>query len=488
MRDLQFWFTSLLIATFGALLASPLNSYAETEKFSDARVADITQFLSQTKDSLGLPGYAAILFENGESVATLTEGIADASGREVTVDTPFQLASVSKNFSALIILQLAQEGALELDDPVVKHLPDFQLRDGNPIEDITIQQLIRHRSGLPTREGNLYQFTTDRGDDATEKAVQKLRRANLTAPPGTLHQYSNANYAILAHLIETVEGTPFEEVMQTRILGPLGLETCYVQVPTNSDLQPAIGHRQWFGISIEREFIPGRMMMSAGGMVCGAKDLMRYMLALAARDPRLLNEEGYETFLNSNPKDRPQIYSYELGWTIVGSGEDRYLMHTGLNGGFQAIAAFYPESATGFVFMSNVSSFTHGALQTRLRQVIMDETAVPDVVRHTSREILYAAVGLAAALIIGFIWLFLRLFKTRPTRRKTWTGLLIKTALPATLLAALAYAVFFLIPAFNGINLRSMFVFFPDIALCILLVGIFSVLSATALLVNRIRA
>ena len=339
MRNLRFWFTSLLIATLGALLASPLNCYAETEKFSDARVAELTEFLNETKDSLGLPGYAAILFENGEPVATLTEGIADASGRNVTADTPFQLASVSKNFSALIILQLAQEGVLQLDDPVVKHLPDFQLRSGNPVEDVTVQQLIRHRSGLPTRQGNIYQFTTYRGDDATGNAVRKLRYADLTAPPGSLHQYSNANYAILAHLIETVEDAPFEDVMQRRVLQPLGLETCYVQVPTNPDLQPAIGHRQWFGISIEREFIPGRMMMSAGGMVCGAKDLMRYMLALAARDPRLLNEEGYETFLKPNPKDRPQIYSYELGWTIVGSGEDRYLMHTGLNGGFQTIAA-----------------------------------------------------------------------------------------------------------------------------------------------------
>ncbi|MEL7231481.1 MAG: serine hydrolase domain-containing protein [Pseudomonadota bacterium] len=476
------------LITLSVLLSAWPIANAQTPKFTEEKIADISEVLSQTKDNLDLPGYTAILFENGEPVATFAEGVADASGRKVTLDTPYQLASVSKNFTALAILQLAEEGALNLDDPVIKYLPDFQLRDGNSVDTITIQQLIRHRSGLPTRVGNLYQFTTDRSDDATGKAVRKLRKANLTAQPGSLHQYSNANYAVLAHLIETVEGIPFEEVMQKRILGPLSLDSCYVQVPTKPDLQPAIGYRQWFGTSIEHEFVPGRMMMSAGGMICSANDLMTYMLALAAREPELLSQEGYETFLNPVPGDRSDIYSYELGWVIVGSGESRYLMHTGLNGGFQAIAAFYPERATGFVFMTNVSSFTHGALQSRLRQIIMDETASAEAVRHTSRGILYAGAGLAAALIIGFVWLLLSVFKTRSARQKTWTGFLIKTALPATVLAGLACAVFVLIPAYNGVNLRSMFVFFPDIALCLLLIGIFSGLSAAAVVLKRVRS
>lgn len=461
---------------------------AQSTKFTEDKIVDISEFLSRTQDSLNLPGYTAILFENGDPVATFAEGVADKSGRSVTPDTPFQLASVSKNFSALVVLQLQQEGRLTLDDPVIKHLPDFKLRAGEPADAITIRNLIMHRSGLSTLDGNLYQFTTDRGDNAPAKALKKLQHTKLIAEPGTLHQYSNANYAVLANLIETIEQARFEDVMKRRVFDSLGLEACYIQVPENDSLKPAIGHRQWFGISRQREFVPGRKMMSAGGVVCSANDLMAYIIALAERDPRLLDEQGYEIFLDTEIADRPEIYSYELGWIIVGSGETRYLTHTGLNGGFQAIAAFYPESATGFFFMSNVSSYTHGSLQSILRQKIMDEVETPDLVKPTSMPILYTGAGLVFGLLILFVWLSLRLLRQNHLARKTWLGFSLKTAVPAIILAGLSYATIIALPQMNGTNLRSMFVFFPDIALCLLLIGTFSGLSATALILKRVKS
>src|SRR5690606_1309781 len=114
---------------------------------------------------------------------------------------------------------------------------------------------------------NYTQNSTYRGANATELSVRRLSDARLSAEPGTHWEYSNSNYHVISHLVEVIEGAPFEQVMEDRILQPLGMNNSYVQVATHKTVKEAKGFPQWFGFPIERPFTLGRMKMGDGGVV-----------------------------------------------------------------------------------------------------------------------------------------------------------------------------------------------------------------------------
>ncbi|MFZ4163783.1 serine hydrolase domain-containing protein [Brevundimonas sp. NPDC058933] len=236
------------------IAASPLPTVRQVDAYVEIGMKD-----------LHVPGAAVALFSQGK--VTDVRGLGHAQeGAPVTPQTPFQLGSVSKSFTALIVLQLADEGLLSLDDPISKHLPSFRTRDKAGSDLITIRHLLNHRSGLSTLDGNRSQSTTYRGPDAMGRASARLSSATLQSTAGKQFAYSNANYTLLAHLIETVDRRSFEEAVEARIFSRLGMRNSFVQTPKPGSSRPAVGHTQWFGHTVERDFVAGRMMAGPGGV------------------------------------------------------------------------------------------------------------------------------------------------------------------------------------------------------------------------------
>ena len=176
-------------------------------------------------------------------------------GTPVTTQTAFQSGSIIKSFVALVILQLAAEGKLHLDDPVVRHLPKFRTADITLSDRVTIDQLVTHRSGLSTLEGNSAN-TTNPTLSGPAAAVAGLAGVRLSTEPGSNFQYSNANYAVLSHLIEILDNRKFEEVLTTRIFKPLGMTNSFAQQPFSGAIAVATGYRLWFGVPRPRQPAP----------------------------------------------------------------------------------------------------------------------------------------------------------------------------------------------------------------------------------------
>ncbi|MEL7451822.1 MAG: serine hydrolase domain-containing protein, partial [Pseudomonadota bacterium] len=258
----------------------------------------IDAFVMDGLERLGIPGASIGVVQQDKVVHLRGFGQIGHAAEPVTPQTPFQLASLTKSFTALVVLQLAAEGHLSIDDPVVAHMPYFQTADPRASRQITIRHLLNHRSGITTLDGNRYQRTRYRGADATGRAVRRLASAKLQAPPGARFQYSNANYATLAHLIETLEQEPLEDVLERRVFSPLGMANTYAQVPRKPVAAPAKGHLQWFGLAREDHIIAGRMMMGAGGVVSSAEDMAKYLIALSAQDPRIVPQAFADAWQN----------------------------------------------------------------------------------------------------------------------------------------------------------------------------------------------
>ena len=203
----------LLLAVL--FFSAPLLAQTSDQSLPSAEQVDA--YIEQGMRQLEIPGAAVALIVDGKITHLKGFGYIDGSGTPVTAKTPFQLGSVSKSFAALVVLQLAEEGRLSLDDPASKYIPYFQVDDKTASDKITVRHLLSHRSGLATIDGNRHQDSTYRGDDAMERVVRELKSAHLFAMPGDRFQYSNANYIVLSQLIETVEKVPYEKVVKARI-------------------------------------------------------------------------------------------------------------------------------------------------------------------------------------------------------------------------------------------------------------------------------
>ncbi|HEX6489030.1 MAG TPA: serine hydrolase domain-containing protein [Candidatus Dormibacteraeota bacterium] len=185
-----------------------------------------------------VPGVAIGVLEDGV-VEVWTSGVASpAHSSSVTPETLFRIASISKLYTATLVMQLVDEGKVDLDRPLREQLPGFRLADQAATAAVTVRHLLCHTSGIPGDFG----FDGGRGDDAVARYVAALADLPPVFAPGLLHSYSNAGFVVLGRLVEYVTGATWDEAIQERIARPLGLENT-VTLPEDVLLRRhAVGH------------------------------------------------------------------------------------------------------------------------------------------------------------------------------------------------------------------------------------------------------
>jgi CubicO group peptidase (beta-lactamase class C family) len=168
----------------------------------------------------GVPGAALGVLVGDEILESATGVLSLATGVEATTDSVFQIGSTTKLWTATLVMQLVDEGRLDLDRPVRHYLPEFRLADGSASAAITTRQLLSHTAGF---EGDIF-TDTGKGDDAIEKFVLTLGDTPQLFPPGERFSYNNAGYCVLGRLVEVLRERPYDECLRAHIFEPLGLE------------------------------------------------------------------------------------------------------------------------------------------------------------------------------------------------------------------------------------------------------------------------
>lgn len=476
IERLGFWITLLFLS---------VSITAYSQNFNET---EFESFIEEAMSASHIPGLAVITFDKSNVVYEGTFGIADGNKTPVTLDTPFQLGSVSKSFTALLIAQLAAEGKLDLDTPVTKYVPNFRTKDLEAWREITVRHVLSHISGLSTLDGNRLQDEDYRGNDALDRAVQSLSKATLKSPPGEQFEYSNANYMMAALIVEKVTGQRFENVMHDRIFAPLGMDNSYVQMLLGESIkeaqEEAIGFRQWFGFSIPHEYIAGRAMMGAGGVTASARDLTIYVQAVAQKDPRIIPLEYADEIISPQSTDPYTKDGYGFGWFLAGDiGEEpdrRYVSHSGLNGGFAAHAAFFPESESGAIVLTNQS----GSLQADVPAIIVKKglglPTGPTTPTKGQHYILWGLLGTALTLFGSFA---LSTHRFSAYAKSVERVNIFRRVIPSLLLFGLAFCLIVIIPRMNGITLSGLKVFYPDLWLCFTLSALTAILWGVTRLV-----
>jgi CubicO group peptidase (beta-lactamase class C family) len=162
-------------------------------------------------------GWAVAL---GDQVADGAAGLlSKATGVEATADSVFQIGSVTKLWTSTLVMQLADEGRIDLDRPVRTYLTEFRVADDEATGQITVRQLLNHTAGF---EGDIF-TDTGVGDDCLEKYVATLHEVPQLFPPGEQFSYNNAGYCVLGRLVEVLREQPYDACLREHLIAPLGL-------------------------------------------------------------------------------------------------------------------------------------------------------------------------------------------------------------------------------------------------------------------------
>jgi CubicO group peptidase (beta-lactamase class C family)/poly(3-hydroxybutyrate) depolymerase len=278
------------------------------------------------------------------------------TGVETTTDSVFQIGSITKVWTATVVMQLVDEGLLDLDAPVADVLPELRLADENVAKQVTMRQLLTHTSGI---DGDIF-TDTGRGDDAIEKYVAELADAAQNHPIGATWSYCNSGFTIAGRVIEKVTGGTWDAAMRERLFTPLALERTGTLPEEALLYRAAVGH---VGDDNDRApaWVLPRSAAPAGLINSSAKDVLafaRMHLAggVTADGTRLLSEESAAA-MTEHQADVPDKHtlgdSWGIGWIRFDWNGTRLIGHDGNTLGQAAFLRLLPEEGVAVTLLTN---------------------------------------------------------------------------------------------------------------------------------------
>jgi CubicO group peptidase (beta-lactamase class C family) len=279
-------------------------------------------------------------------------GFSATNPRPVDGDTLFEIGSVTKVFTSLLLADLVERGEVQLDDPVAKYLPPSVRvpdRDGRAI---TLQDLATHTSALPRLPGNLVIRNADNpyADYDAARLYEFLSGYTLTRGVGTQFEYSNVGGGLLGHALALRAGSTYEALARARIFAPLSMSDTTIRLSAEQLARLAPGH------NVRREPYGNwdfDALAAAGAIRSTANDMLR-LIAAFARERSPIAAARQRMLSVRRPGPGPGTAA-ALGWFVTTRDGDTVIWHGGATGGYTAFAGYVPSRGTGLVVLSNMA-------------------------------------------------------------------------------------------------------------------------------------
>lgn len=342
--------TIALLIGLGVLTAP----VAHTEDVAQAMANRFEPYVAKAMEELSMPGLAVGVVLDGEEVYSRAFGVTNLLTQEpVTTRSLFHMASVTKPFVATVVMQLAQEGKVDLKRPVLAYVPYFVM-DDERLKDVTVAQLLNHTAGMPdviSYEWNKPQLD----DEALKRYLRQQGHRKLLSDPGTKRKYSNVGFELLGGLIAEVTGLTFEQAVTERILAPLKMTDSTLIMPeADASLltSPHVGKAEKLRV---HEYFPyNRRHAPSSTLVSNVEDMTLWMLMLLNEGEwdgaRILKRKTLKRMWK--PLD-PAHRIAGTSWFLGSRKGMATVYHGGGDTGFRSHLLLVPEASLGIVVMSN---------------------------------------------------------------------------------------------------------------------------------------
>lgn len=340
--------------------------------FAQNKSKEIEQLLSKYNEYGQFNG-SALVAENGKVIFKKGFGSANFEWNIPNQpDTKFRLGSISKQFTALLIVKLAEEGKLKLDVPITTYLPDYPKENGNKI---TTHHLLTHTSGIPnyTSSPNFFKDKS-RNPYTPEEFVKTFSSLPLEFTPGEKFNYSNSGYFLLGYIIERVTGKTYEQNLQEVIFTPLKMQNSGYD---HSDLitkNRAAGYEKNGKEIVNAAYLDMSIPYAAGSLYSTVEDL--YLWDQALYTNKLLSEKSMESLFKPYISAGRAFYGY--GWFVEDfdngdKGKLKVVGHGGGINGFNTIISRIPADKNLIVILNNTGGTVLGEMNDAIRAILYNK-------------------------------------------------------------------------------------------------------------------
>lgn len=334
-----------------------MNRKSALEKIKDKKFKKLGEVIVAEMKRLEIPGVSVGIWHAGQEFSAGFGVTSLENPLPVSAETLFQVGSISKTLTGMLLMRLVELGKLDLDAPVRTYLPHLKLSDPHVAETVTTRHLLTHTGGWIGDYFNDF----GNGDNALSKMVKSLAKLPQITPPGEIWSYNNTGFNLAGRLVEVLMKKPYEKATQAFLLDPLGLKMSFFY-PDDAILTHrfAVGHSKWEKtVKVARPWAVGRATNPVGGLVSTVKDLLIYARfqmgnGQSAAGEQILARESLEAM------QTPQVEAGGRGkmgltWFIRSSqGEDLTIFgHGGATHGQQAGFHFIPEKDFALAVLTN---------------------------------------------------------------------------------------------------------------------------------------
>lgn len=446
----------------------------------------IDAYVQDELEDSRIPGAAIAVVDDGRTVHAAGYG-RDGRGNPITADTPFWIGSNTKSITALAVMQLVDDGLIDLDAPVRRYLPDFELADekasglGDEMA-ITVRHLLNQTSGIARIDG-IRAVAAGRDQSMTD-TVADMADLELNRPVGDSFEYSNLNSVLLGVIVETVTGQSWEDVVAESIFDPLAMDSTFTDRESAEAAGLTTTYRSFFGFPLQTEGQHLGALAATGYVYSTADDMARYLAMYTnggmLDGQRLLSEASVDDMLLPATGERTVVLqsqsftaAYGAGWFVGSFGRaDDARWHQGSLPHFTAWMVLLPDTDQGVVVLLNEGNqFDIGganAAWSRIPQGIVNLLRGEDPPTGTGGArffIVFITIVVAAA--VSQVMTLVGLVRNGLPDRPMW-----RTCIPLIWEIGLSGLVLLAYPgAVGGLGWSTAFAFLPDLTFTVIVVG-----------------
>ena len=301
-------------------------------------------------------GLVAVVFDGSRRIDAACGHADSADNRVLDADTVFEIGSITKVFTALLLADMVLRGEVAASDPVAKYLPDKVRVPYFESTPITLLDLATYTSGLPRMPGNFAPRDPKNpyADYSVEQLYDFISNYKLRFSPGTHYEYANLGFGLLGHVLALRAGMSYEELVASRICAPLGMESTRITLSSAMKERLARGHNTSLE-PVANWDIP--TLAGAGALRSTANDLFKFLEMCLGNTPSPLSPAMAMTLGERHPTDRTRV-EVAHGWFLSTSFGDEIAWKDGGTGGYASFIGFSTKTRRASILLSNTADYS----------------------------------------------------------------------------------------------------------------------------------
>jgi CubicO group peptidase (beta-lactamase class C family) len=342
----------------------------------DKDFQEIGTFLQSLIDTGGIPGITIAITKDQNIIYTKGFGVTNVDTKErLEPYHTFHIASISKTFTATAVMQLYENGKIDINKPLITYLPYFKLKDER-YHAITIKQMLNHTSGMPDVDD--YEWEKAISDEgAAERYTRSLVNDSLISNPGSEYHYSNIAFDIMADLIAKVSGIPFEKYVKENILIPLGMKESsfyYPEIKKSLRTSPHVGNPP----KVMPIYPYNRMHAPSSTMNTNVLEMSHWAIANmnngSYKGKQILSPQTHLMMMTPTfTTNKERNISIGLSWFMYPYKGTMNFEHGGSDDGYRSLLTLIPEKKIGIIILSNIEGIRMYDTRNKIRDILLSK-------------------------------------------------------------------------------------------------------------------